>query len=350
MLLRQLAKGARTLAAWREARGTDYRGVKLRPRPGLQQCQARPDDGLHSCKLPTSYTMHVDEASRKAPASDRQRISDGRRRQRHHLLQLLAHLRPATSAATAADAPSTSDYFKVRDDDSVDRTSFWSSSWSQDREAEPGFHLARPNPTLLAAEEDGFLEWPDPSQRRVLVPLCGKSLDVRYLAERGLAVVGVEGIADAVAELAVESDLALTPVDSPGTLAVQRAAVPAAVAGGTGVHGEVTVCVGDWFEFDAAATGSGQLFTHAFDRAALVAIPPHARPAYAAVHARVMAKGGKICLSTVVRGSKDGPPFSVTPEQVQELFAEHFEIELRGSNPHPVREDSTEHVHILTRK
>ena len=240
-------------------------------------------------------------------------------------------------------------YFKVRPDNTVDRTSFWKGSWAKGREAEPGFHLSRPNPTLESAIAAGFLDWPDDSQRRILVPLCGKTLDLRYLAEQGHAVVGVEGIEDAVRELAAESKLTLEPVDTSSTgseYAVQRAAVRA----DGGADGEVTVCIGDWFAFKPACTGCPDLFTHAFDRAALVAVPPHARAAYAAVHARVMAKGGKVCLSTVTKGSEDGPPFSVTPEQVHTLFSKDFEVEARGANPHPVRKDSVEHVYILTRK
>ncbi len=280
---------------------------------------------------------------------------------RRHLQLLLSHFEHSESssrdavlvrgdAAAATTTTTTTSYFKVRPDSSVDRTSFWKGSWKKDRDAEPGFHLTRPNPTLESAIADGFLDWPDHSQRRLLVPLCGKTLDLRYLAEQGLPVVGVEGIDDAIAELAAESKLALEPVNTSSTggkYAVQRAAVRAA---GGGTDGEVTVCVGDWFEFEPVFTGNSQLFTHAFDRAALVAVPPHARAAYAAVHARVMAKGGKVCLSTVTKASNDGPPFSVTPDQVHELFSNDFEIVAKGANPHPVRKDAVERVYILTRK
>ncbi|NLE47300.1 MAG: thiopurine S-methyltransferase, partial [Sandaracinaceae bacterium] len=51
---------------------------------------------------------------------------------------------------------------------------------------EIGFHEGRPN--QLLEKHIGLFE----GRRRVLVPLSGKAVDLRFLAERGLEVVGVE--------------------------------------------------------------------------------------------------------------------------------------------------------------
>ncbi|HLD65708.1 MAG TPA: thiopurine S-methyltransferase, partial [Pseudomonas sp.] len=56
---------------------------------------------------------------------------------------------------------------------------FWQARWSLDQ---IGFHLAEVNPYLQR-------HWPIldlPAQARVLVPLCGKSLDLAWLAAQGL--------------------------------------------------------------------------------------------------------------------------------------------------------------------
>ena len=70
---------------------------------------------------------------------------------------------------------------------------FWQDRW---RTRQVGFHQPAPHP---------FLErwWPSlglPSGTRVYVPLCGKSLDMVWLAVRGYHVVGSELSEIAVAE------------------------------------------------------------------------------------------------------------------------------------------------------
>lgn len=62
---------------------------------------------------------------------------------------------------------------------------FWQARWQRN---EIGFHLSEVNPYLLR-------HWPTlglSADSRVLVPLCGKSLDLSWLAGQGHAVLGVE--------------------------------------------------------------------------------------------------------------------------------------------------------------
>ena len=71
---------------------------------------------------------------------------------------------------------------------------FWQARWAR---SEIGFHLPEVNPYLQQY-------WPAlglPEGARVLVPLCGKSLDLVWLVEQGHAVIGVE-----LAERAVQED------------------------------------------------------------------------------------------------------------------------------------------------
>ncbi len=79
---------------------------------------------------------------------------------------------------------------------------FWLERWQK---SEIGFHSKEVQPALEK-------HWPAlnvAKGARVLVPLCGKSLDMVWLAEQGYAVVGAE-----LSELAVDAFFAergLTP-------------------------------------------------------------------------------------------------------------------------------------------
>ena len=76
---------------------------------------------------------------------------------------------------------------------------FWQRRWACN---EIGFHLSEVNPYLQQF-------WPAlnvASGAQVLVPLCGKSLDMIWLAEQGYRVLGVE-----LAQAAVEAFLRLCP-------------------------------------------------------------------------------------------------------------------------------------------
>ena len=65
---------------------------------------------------------------------------------------------------------------------------FWRARWQRN---EIGFHLPHVNPWLQRY-------WRGEPGARVLVPLCGKSLDMAWLAEQGFPVLGVELMESAV--------------------------------------------------------------------------------------------------------------------------------------------------------
>lgn len=77
---------------------------------------------------------------------------------------------------------------------------FWQRRWARN---EIGFHLNEVNPYLRR-------HWPNlrlAEGARVLVPLCGKSLDMAWLAEQGFAVLGVELSERAVEDFFAEQGL-----------------------------------------------------------------------------------------------------------------------------------------------
>src|SRR4051812_33920356 len=99
-------------------------------------------------------------------------------------------------------------------------TADWFGRW---REGRIGFHEGAPNRRLVRhARELGTPNHDDGTPKRVLVPLCGKSEDLTYLAQLGFEAVGVELVESAVR--AFFSEHALTPgVEDYGSLRSFRA-------------------------------------------------------------------------------------------------------------------------------
>ena len=85
----------------------------------------------------------------------------------------------------------------------------WDVNWNAGRysKAGVGFHKGEVNQFLQAWQED----WLGGLQNgRIAVPLCGKTLDLPYLASFGHEVVGVEGVRRAIDEFGQESNIKLT--------------------------------------------------------------------------------------------------------------------------------------------
>ena len=182
---------------------------------------------------------------------------------------------------------------------------FWHQRWQR---REIGFHLDHPNPRLV--QHWDALEQPPGS--RVLVPLCGKSEDLAWLAGRGHPVLGVELSPIAVAEFFAAYRL------SPERL--RRGPFERQAAGG------IEILCGDFFALDREIAGPVDAV---YDRAALVALPEPLRRRYAERIAELLPAGGGMLLVTFDYAQHEmaGPPFAVGPEQVWELYAGQFAIE-----------------------
>ena len=70
---------------------------------------------------------------------------------------------------------------------------FWTDRWAR---KEIGFHQRSTNDYLKRYWDRLQV----PADARVLVPLCGKTLDMHWLREQGHSVIGVEVVRSAVAE------------------------------------------------------------------------------------------------------------------------------------------------------
>ena len=71
---------------------------------------------------------------------------------------------------------------------------FWQERWEKN---EIAFHMKEVNPMLLKYFPKLSLK----KQKRIFIPLCGKTLDIKWLIKQNYKVVGVECNEDAVIDL-----------------------------------------------------------------------------------------------------------------------------------------------------
>lgn len=182
---------------------------------------------------------------------------------------------------------------------------FWLDRWNR---REIGWHLDEINSHL---EE----HWPGLGLDRealVFVPLCGKTLDLLWLAGQGHGVIGVE-----ISQAGVDAFFAehgLTPVVTE-TPPFRRYQVD-----------QLTVLLGDFFDLTPEHLDGVDAV---FDRASLIALPPGMRALYARQLQQLLPRPVNSLLITLDYDQErmSGPPFSVGHEEVRHLFEERYRIE-----------------------
>lgn len=183
---------------------------------------------------------------------------------------------------------------------------FWHDKWQQQQ---IGFHQPVINALLTAHWQQLGLA----KQAKVFVPLCGKSLDMCFLAEQGHSVLGCELNLNAVEQFYAENQLSVR-VSRQGEHQV--------------FHTEqIGIVQGDIFTLSPEATNDVSGF---YDRAALIAWPESLRQDYVRQLAKLLPSGALGLLVTLdyPQESLQGPPFAVSPSWVETYLSEYFEVEL----------------------
>lgn len=182
---------------------------------------------------------------------------------------------------------------------------FWHERWENNL---IGFHLDEVNP-WLRAHWDKLAVKPG---GRVLVPLCGKSLDLIWLVEQGYEVLGVEISPIAVKDFFAENHLRAKRINNARCEIWQ----------GPGI----TLLCGDLFELTAQDIGH---IDAVYDRASLIALPPAMRQRYVtALEKLVPAEAPHLLITLDYDPQKmDGPPFAVSETEVRSLYSERHQVE-----------------------
>ena len=180
---------------------------------------------------------------------------------------------------------------------------FWHNRWENQL---TGFHLDEVNPHLQA----NWAAMRQPAGARIFVPLCGKSLDLAWLAEQGYQVIGID-----LSPLAVEAfftENKLTPQRSQvGSLQYWQSE-------------NISLFCGDFFDLSPEVLG---VVDAVYDRASLIALPVEMRQRYAAKMAELCPAAPKLLITLEYDQSKmDGPPFSVTEDEVRRLYQDRYQV------------------------
>jgi thiopurine S-methyltransferase len=182
---------------------------------------------------------------------------------------------------------------------------FWHARW---RLGQIAFHQSAVDPHLLE-------HWPElglASASRVFVPLCGKSLDLLWLLERGHGVTGVELSTVALESFCMEQGIPARR-RALGVFELYEAA-------------NLQLYCGDFFALTPELIGA---CAAVYDRAALIAWAPEQRGAYVEHMAALTSPGTQTLLITLeyAQAQMSGPPFSVGSDEVERWYGRNHSIQ-----------------------
>ena len=181
---------------------------------------------------------------------------------------------------------------------------FWHERW---RSGQIGFHQSSVDRNLMR-------HWPRlklAPGTAVFVPLCGKSLDMLWLRERGHHVVGVEQSAIALEAFCLENGIPARRREIDGFDVYEAP--------------NIRLHRGDFFAFTRALLGSAAAV---YDRAASISWTADLRAPYVAHLAGLLRAGTHLLLIAMEypQAQMSGPPFSLDGEEVERLYSPYFEI------------------------
>lgn len=182
---------------------------------------------------------------------------------------------------------------------------FWHARWER---KEIGFHEGTVNYYLRE-------HWPElvrHGDETVFVPLCGKAHDMWWLHDQGHPVIGVE-----LSEIACKDFF-----EEGRTKAMVGPGQPFTRF----IHDSLELWCGDLFQLVPDDLKHVRLV---YDRAALIALPPHMRPEYVQHLNAILPEQAAILLITLDYQNDEmkGPPFNVSDAEVHALYGQDYEIE-----------------------
>jgi thiopurine S-methyltransferase len=189
---------------------------------------------------------------------------------------------------------------------------FWFDKWQKN---EIGFHQSKANPILV----EFFPALSLKKGHRIFLPLCGKTLDIGWLLSQGLSVVGIEMVETAVIQLFEE--LKIDP-EITVTNGLKCYKAP-----------NLDIYVGDIFKLSKEILGP---VNAVYDRASMVALPEDVRLKYAQ-HLKSITSSVPQLLVTYEydQTQVDGPPFSVSSEEVKKHYENNFKLNVLQSKEVP---------------
>jgi len=198
------------------------------------------------------------------------------------------------------------------DENRKEHNEMWKKKWE---DGHSRWHLGKVNTCLMESFprlDDGHLKG-----KRILVPLCGKTEDMRWFYEKGMSVVGIDVAEQAVKEFFTENnfDYKVETSTSLPDCHVYR-------------HNErMSIVLCDLFQVNVEAVGGK--FDYFWDRAALVAMVPEEHQKYWALINSLMSDQSQGLLETHEYDSsrRPGPPHSIHFEELSKILGDTFTAE-----------------------
>ena len=181
----------------------------------------------------------------------------------------------------------------------------WHEYWS--RSEKPGFHEEKVNKYLEKYLDRFRLE----RGAGIFVPLCGKAVDMAWLAQRGFNVTGVELSETAVRSFYDESGIDFE-IEQRGPFKLFRSE-------------HVTIYNGNFIDLTAADLTDCKMV---YDRASMVAIEAENRASYCAHMLRIMPSAVPMLVIVLEYDQQvmTGPPFSVVVAEVRSYYSQQYQL------------------------
>ncbi|WMX14983.1 MULTISPECIES: thiopurine S-methyltransferase [unclassified Aureispira] len=178
---------------------------------------------------------------------------------------------------------------------------FWIDSWNEGG-FKTSFHRKDIHPYILEYLTPEKIEG-----KRILVPLCGKSIDLVYFSQYAKHVIGVELAEKAIYQFFEEQGLAFEK------------------QGNRFESNQLTIINADFFSLSTEAVGEIDLV---YDRAALVALPLSMRLKYVAKIQQILPLNAQQFINTLEYAPiKEEPPFSISPKDLMAYYGNSFDVE-----------------------
>ncbi len=182
----------------------------------------------------------------------------------------------------------------------------WHSHWTR---KSPGFHEGQVNVYLQQFLPLYNLQ----TKAAIFMPLCGKAIDILWLAQQGYQVIGVE-----LSEVAIQSFFAESGIDF---VKVQLDKLVVYEAE------NITLYQGDYMDLEPEYLVDCKLV---YDRASIVAIESFNRKAYQRKMLEIIPAGTPMLLVTLEYDQRimQGPPFSVPVIEINDLYQPEYQLDI----------------------
>jgi len=189
------------------------------------------------------------------------------------------------------------------------RVEYWDTKWKNNQS---WWHLNGPNASLVN-HFSHITKCKNPA--RILVPLCGKAVDMKWMYDLGHSVVGIEGIAEPIIQFFTEQKLEY-----------HKEVIGTSPCYST-EDGRLKIIHSDLFSIDPELCGK---FDAVWDRGSLVAIYQEDREKYAELIKKILAEDFSYLVATMVYDQSQfpGPPRSVPVEEIKTLFGDKCDIQV----------------------